>query len=142
MAAVTSIIAGIGVAAGLAGTAVQYSGQRKAEKAQKKAAELQANRDRRSQIRQAMLARSRALSAGAATGSFFGSSLQGGLGSLSSQTATNLAGINQGQEIGAQISSGNSMANLGGAISSLGGAVVQNSQTIGRVGQYVGGKIN
>lgn len=140
MAALSTIIAGIGVAGGLAGTFIQYSGQKKAEEAQQRMADLEARRQTREQYRQAQIARAQALSAGVAGNAQTSSSVQGGMGSASSQAAYNVQGIQNSREIGRQISAGNQMANMGAMVSSLGGAVVNMSGTLGRIGEYVAGQ--
>lgn len=130
-------IAAAGVAAQVAGTVIQAQGQRKAAEAQKKQQALQANRDRRAQIRQAQAGRAAALSAGGANGVNFGdSSIQGGIGGINSQATANIGDIGVGEGLGARYSAGMSQANLGSAISSVGGMLVGNAQTIGRVGTY------
>lgn len=140
MAALSTIIAGIGVAGSIGGTLMQYSGMKKAEEAQQRMADLEAKRQSREQYRQAQIARAQALSAGVSAGAQDSSSVRGGMGSATSQAAYNVQGIQNSREIGRQISAGNQMANMGGMISSLGGAVVNMSGTLGRIGEYVAGQ--
>ena len=52
MAAISTIIAGVGLAAGVAGAAVQYSGQRKAAKAAQRAENLREAQSRLESTRQ------------------------------------------------------------------------------------------
>lgn len=136
MASISTIIAAIGVGTGVVGTVIQYQGMKKAEEAKKKAADLEAKRARREQLRQVQIARAQALSQSVSSNASLGSSVQGGMGSASSQGAYNIQGINQGQEIGAQITQGNQQANLGATIGSLGGAIVQSSNIFGKIGTY------
>lgn len=133
--------AGVGGMAGLAGTALavggtimQYSGQRKAQRGARQAEALrlrqmnvQAQRERRQTMRQAIIARSQALSQAEAQGASGGSGILGGLGNVASQAGDNLASIGMSQQIGqgmfganSLISSGQTMANLGGTIAGIG----------------------
>lgn len=151
MAAISTIIAAVGVGAAVAGTATSYVGQRKQEKALARADqirerqnELEAARARRQQIREAQLMRARALVAGSNQGGQFGSGLAGGTGAIASNTAYNLQGINQGLDISRQMGSANrdyaaggQLASLGGNISNLGGMLYSNSQSFGRVATYL-----
>lgn len=136
MAAISTVIAAIGVAAGIAGTVVQYGAMQKAEKKREELANLDALRQKREQVRKVQIARAQALAAGVAAGTQDSSSVQGGMGSASSQGAYNIQGISQSRQIGSQISSANQQANFGAALSSLGGAVVNMSDTLGRIGEY------
>lgn len=151
MAAISTIIAGVGIAASVAGTAVSYMGQRSAVKASERAEairkrqmDLEAQRERRSAVRQSILARAQTLTAGTQMGAGAGSGVAGGLGSLSSQLAGNIRNINQGQQLGTQMfganadmARGQGMASMGAGISSLGGTLVNNAGTFGRVGTYM-----
>jgi len=130
----------LALAATAVGVGVQVKGQRDAAKAsrrsealRKRQADLESSRERRKVVRQAVIARSQALSGATAQGSQGGSGLQGTMGHISSQSSSNLLGINQGQEIGAgifkansDIASGQSMSALGSGISSLGQMGVSN----------------
>lgn len=153
MAAISTIVAGIGIAAGVAGTVVQMKGAKDAQKGQERAEklrqqqmELEAQRERRNIIRQTLQARATALSNASAQGAEGGSGLQGGYGQIQSQGGNAMIATNENQAIGQQmfsaqrqISRGNSMSATGSGISSLGGALVQNSDTIGRIGNYAFG---
>jgi len=147
---VAGTIGAIGTVAGIAGTALQYAGSKKAQKGAERAEKLresqmalEGTRSRRQILRQALVARSDALSSATAQGAAQGSGLQGGLAQISGQTNTNLTGVNQSQQLGGEmfaanrtISSGQSMQATGSGISSLGGALVKNQETIGRVVEY------
>lgn len=153
MAAISTIIAGIGVAAGLAGTAVSVGAanasaeaSKSAERLREKQMNLELARQRRQAIRASLRARSEALTNATAQGAQGGSGLPGGYGQIGQQTGSNLQGISQAGEIGAGIfeanrdsASAQSLAAFGGGISSFGDAIVNNATTIGRVATYASG---
>ena len=150
MVAFTTLIAAAGVAAGIAGTAMQVSGQNKANKAAKRAESireaqmnLESARQRRDVIRKMNLARAEAVSSAETQGTSSSSGLSGGLASIGAQGGSATLAINQNQQLGAemfaanrQAASGNSMASFGNGLSSLGGALVNNASTIGKIGTY------
>lgn len=152
MAAISTIIAGIGLAVGVAGTAVQVIGANQQAAAAKRAEDLrerqmnlEAQRQRRQAIRNALRARSIALTSATSQNAEGGSGLQGGFAQIGQQLGSNLQGINQSTEIGAGIFQANrdsagasSLVSFGSGLSSLGGALVQNSETLGRVGTFFG----
>lgn len=153
MAAFSSIIAGVGLAAGLAGTAVQYMGQKTAQKGAERAERLREaqmnldnQRSRRQIIRQAVAARATSLSNSTSQGAQESSGGIGGQQQITSEAGQSILSNNQNQQLGQgmfaanrQISAGNSQASLGSGISSLGGSLVNNSEMIGRIGQYAFG---
>ena len=134
MAVFSSIAATLSAVAGLAGTAVsavgaiqQAKGAKRAEAIRKKQMDLEADRNRRASIRQAIIARATASSNANAQGAGEGSGLAGGLSGISNQNAQNQQGINQGQQLGTQmfgaqrqISSGQTLGSIGGAIQGFG----------------------
>lgn len=140
----------IGALTGIAGTAMQYAGSQKAQEGQERAEKLreaqmtiESTRQKRQIIRQALVARSDALTAATSQGAAQGSGLQGGLAQIGGQANTNLTGVNQSQQLGQEmfaanrtISRGQTMQSTGSGLSSLGGALVKNQETIGRVGAY------
>lgn len=150
MAAFSTLIAAAGIAAGAAGTALQVAGSRKAQKGAQRAEKLreaqmnlETTRSNRQIIRQANLARATALSNATSQGAQLGSGLAGGLSQISGQSGTSILANNQNQQLGVgmfdanrQISAGNSLAATGSGISSLGSGLVQNSETIARIGNY------
>lgn len=152
MAALTTIIAGIGLAVGAAGTVAQVSAANKqadaaerAERLREKQMNLEAMRSRRAAIRNSLRARSLALTSATAQGAQFGSGLPGGFGQIGQQTGENITGINQGQEIGAGIfdanadyASAGALAAFGSGLSSLGGSLISNAGTISRIGTFFG----
>lgn len=165
MAAFTSIIAaaGLGLAAG--GLALNYTSSQKMAKSQeesialqrrqdeerRKAMELDAARRKREMIRQALAARSRALSVATAQNAGAGTGLQGAYGGIQGRTGVNLLGVDQNLEIGrtmfglqAGISEANasaarwgSMAQTGAGLTSLGGSLIKNMDAISRIGSTV-----
>ena len=153
MAAISTIIAGAGLALGAVGAGVQYAGQRRAqagaeraERLRKAQADLETQRQRRNIVRQTVQARAAALSNAATQGAIDGSGLQGGYGQIQGQGGNAMVAVQQNQDIGAgmfaanrQISGGQSQASLGSGLSSLGGGLVSNSETIGRIGNYAFG---
>lgn len=152
MAAFSSIIAGIGAATTLAGTAVGVVGQmqsisasKKAEKLRKQQMDLDSARERREIARRAILARSQALTAGADQGATYGSGLAGGLAQITGEQARSTVAVNQNQTIGAGIfranaqrAQGESIQSFGQGLQGFGGMLMDNSQLFGRVGAYYG----
>lgn len=166
MAALSTIIAGIGVAASVAGTVGGFYASQQQASAQKKALAAQAEAERQRQIamnldaqrkkreiaRQAQAARAQALAVTNAQGASQGSGLEGAYGAISGQTGVNALGVSQNQEIGNNIFAANravgaaqmdaadaqGMGAMFSGISSLGGALVKNSGTIGKIGEYYG----
>lgn len=153
MAAFSSIIAAAGLAAGAAGSAIQFAGQRKAQAGAEKAERLreaQMNlenaRSRRQIVRQALVARGQALTGATAQGAQDSSGALGGQQQITSESGQSTLAVNQNQQLGQgmfsanrQISAGNSQASFGSGLSSLGGGLVQNSEIIGRIGNYAFG---
>lgn len=147
MAVFSSIAAALTTIAGVAGTAVsaigaytQAKGAKKAEDIRQKQMDLQAQRDRRSSVRQALMARATASSNATAQGADQGSGLAGGLSSISGQNGRNIQGINQGQELGTQmfnaqrqISNGQTLGSIGGAIQGFGDFFSQGFEQNSRV---------
>lgn len=154
MAAFSSVIAAAGIAAGAVGTGLQVVGQRKAQKGAERAERLreaqmnlETNRSNRQILRQTLAARATAISNASAQGAMEGSGLQGGLSQIQSQGTSATLASNQNREIGAgmfganrQISQGNSLSATGSGLSSLGNGLVNNSETIGRIGNYFTGR--
>ena len=154
MAAFSTLIAAAGLGLGAVGTAVQYAGQRRAQAGAERAEKIreaqmtiESTRERRNIVRQAVAARAAALSNATAQGAQDSSGLAGGLSQITNQAGSAAVASAQNQGLGygmfaanRQISQGNSQASLGSGISSLGGALVQNSQTIGRIGTYAFGR--
>lgn len=157
MAAFTTIAAGIGAVATLGGLALQAAGvgvqmdaankqseaSQRAERLRAQQLSLESARQRRQALRNAIRARSVALSASTAAGASTGSGAAGGLGQIASQAGTNVQGINQGQEIGTNIFKANAdeaaaggQAAFGSGLSSFGGVLISNASSIGSIGEY------
>lgn len=138
-AALTAITGVVGTAVGAIGSLQQAKGMKRAEAVREKQMNLQAAREKRASIRESVIARAQATSNATAQGADQGSGLAGGLGQISSQNASNIQGISQGQELGRemfaanrQIARGQTMGSIGGAIQGLGsyiaGAFEQNNR--------------
>lgn len=166
MAALTTIIAAVGIAAGIAGTAVSYMGaqeqadankkmqaeQKKQEALRQQQMNLEAMRKKREIVRQANFARASSLSTATNQGGAESSGFQGALATISGNAGRGSLATSQNQQLGndmfasnarmagfmGQAQSGASMASMGSGISSLGGALTQNAGTISQVGQYYG----
>lgn len=150
------LLTGASLALGAIGTGVQVRGQQIAsaasdrlEKLREKQMNLESARMRRQTVREAIMARSTALSNATAQGAEGGSGLQGGYGQISGQMNRNIQGINQSQEIGTQmfrenaaVARGQSMSNMGSSISGFGGMVANNAQQLTRLGRYYSGYNN
>lgn len=150
MALISTIVAGIGIAASVAGSVVSYRAQQSQARQQRAAVAVQAaaqerveqnrvtqmnldaSRRKREVFRQQQLARAAALSTAAAQGAQDGSGVGGAFGGIAGQSGVNYLGISQNQEIGNNIADANRMSrgannayNLAGASggASLGGAI-------------------
>jgi hypothetical protein len=167
MAAISTLIAGLGLALGAVGTLTQMRAQRQQAAAQRRQLEAQmraeeerrrqmnldAQRRKRQEIRQAQVARANALAVATGQGAGEGSVMAGAEGGIFGQRNTNLVGINQNQEIGNRIfdynaeagRAGIAMANagstaaMGSGLTSLGGALVRSSGTLGSIGRSLFG---
>ena len=151
MAAFTSIVTGLALAATAVGTVTQVNAANQAAKASQRAEklrerqmELESNRQRRQIVRNMIRARSQALATTTAQGASGGSGLSGAYGQIGQQGGENLVGVNQAQQIGAGIFKANrdiagaeSLAAFGGGLSSLGGAIFSNAEGIGRIGTFL-----
>lgn len=153
MAAFSTLIGAVGAAATAVGVGTQVVGAVQAARGEKKAEalreaqmNLESRRERRNIVRQAALARASAVTSAQSQGAQDGSGLQGGLSQITSQAGNATVATNQNNQLGSamfganrMISSGNTMASIGGGISSLGGSLVQNSEMLGRLGNYAFG---
>jgi hypothetical protein len=130
----------------------EIKAQQNAEASREQAQNLDAQRKRREAIRQGTIARGQALATGTNEGAGYGSGVQGALAGITEQTAYNVAGINENQQIGSQIFGYNRQAfaakrqeadagtigAIGGGLSSLGNAFMRNTGNINKVGNYFG----
>lgn len=153
-AALSLGLGALGLAAQVAGTVVQAQGfaqqadaSRRAEALRERQMNLESSRQRRQTIRNAIRARSLALTAATAQGASSGSGLPGGYGQIGGATARNIQGVNQAQEISSGIFRANSdmagaqeLTSFGGGLSSLGGALFSASPTIGKLTQFGSGQ--
>lgn len=162
MAAFSSIAIGLGVAASVAGVGYSAISTNKAAKEQKAAStraenarqqqnELDAMRRRRQAVRQAMLARSQAVSAGVNQGaSLQGSGVLAGAGNAYATGQQNQQTITAGQLLGNQVfdanrayasatARGQQGAAWGNALANIGGMLISNAGTINRLGGGFGG---
>lgn len=164
MAAVSSIIAAVGVAAAVAGTGAQLYGSMQqaeaqkrnaalsqaAESQRKRAMDLDSSRKQLGIVREQQMMRSQALANATSQGAQFGSGLQGGYGQIQGQGGEALAGAQQNQEIGTtlfninaqkgrndqQISSAGTAASFGSGISTLGGIAVKDAGVVAKIGGW------
>lgn len=161
MAAFTTIAAGIAAVATVGGLALQAAGvgvqmdaadkqakaSQRAEQLRERQMNLESARQRRQALRNAIRARSVALSASTAAGGTGSSGQAGGLGQITNQGADNVRAVNQAEEVGSgifranqDIAAAGGQAAFGQGLSSLGGSLISNSGTIGSIGQYMSGK--
>lgn len=156
---ITTAITAIGVIAGIYGgvkqrqevkkaNADRKAGEDRANAARKRQADLEAMRARRQQLRESMAQRANILSSATVGGAQFGSGAITGAGNQTSAAAGNIQGINQGQELGAEIFAGQAQASAaqpgtsGQAWQSIGGALVSAAPAFGRIGNFIGGQSN
>lgn len=146
----STIASAVGVASGIAGTALNYVGQKKqhaalekAERARERQMRLDATRQRRQIIREAIMARSTALSNATAQGAEGGSGVQGGMAQIAGEAARGLTYTNQSESLGATIFSANreaargaTLSSMGGGLTSLGGSLMDAAPGFGRLSEY------
>lgn len=160
MAAISTIIAAVGLGIAAAGTAMSIRGQqqqakyakqslaaqRQAEEIRRQQMNLDAIRRRREIARQSQLAQAQALAIGTAQGTS-GSGLEGALAGISGQAGVATQGSVQAQDLGNRIFDANAMASyyqgkgadaqsftaIGSSLSSLGGGIIKNQDTIGNL---------
>lgn len=149
----TAIATGIGLAISAIGLGVQVDAagdaakaQQKAEAARKKQMELDALRRRREAIREAIAARSLALSNATAQGAAEGSGLLGGYAQIAGQAGRNILATNQNVELGNQIYDANSQyasaqsrSSIGGGMVDIGKTVLNNNKKIAQIGDTLFG---
>lgn len=153
MAAVTTVIAAIGLGVAAVGAGVQAYGtmqqseaSQKAEKLRNRQMNLDAQRKRREAIRQMILNQAQAKSNAAVQGVAQGdSAVQGAIGQQANSAAQNTTAINQSQQIGQGIFNANKdyaggqvTSAWGQNITSVGASMMGNSETISRVGATSG----
>lgn len=149
-AAVISATAAVAGAAVTGYSAIQNSKQasqaanisQQQEALRKRQLELDNRRRTVQLIREAQANRARAVSGATNRGIQTSSALEGGLGSIASQSGSNLLAQNQNYQIGtqlfdlnAQLSGVRGQSAINGAIGDFGKTLFANSQAIGRIGQ-------
>lgn len=158
MAAFSSLALGLGAATSIAGTVIGASAQSKMSEQQRAASEraenarqqqmaLDADRRRRQAFREALLARSTALTVGTAQNASQGSGVAGGMAQTTASGLQNQQTIGSAEFIGSQIfdanrdyaaatARGQSRMAWAGALSSFGNMMMSNAGTINRLGTY------
>lgn len=120
MAVAAAVVGAVSGVVGAVGAVRSAKAQRQVQAAQQRQQTLSTQRSRRQAIRQAQIARAGAVSAGANLGGLFGSSLQGGLTSASSQLGGGLGFSSQMSGLSANINTAQRSAARWGTISQLG----------------------
>jgi hypothetical protein len=120
----------------------------KEEDARQKSANLDALRRQRAVVREMQQQRALALSNATTQGASAGSGLQGAFASIQGEGQTNIAGIQQQNDLGNQVFAANrqqrraeTRGSLGEGISTLGGSLVKNAGTISSIGTSVGNSL-
>lgn len=136
---VGAVSAIVGTGLSVFSTIQQSKAQKKARREQESEARRQARRQRRRIIREQRIRRAESLNVGTQVGATGSSSLAGGLGSLSSQAAGRVQGVNAQEEFSLTMSGLNQrMANaqllgqIGQGAARFGSALVRNRQQIGQ----------
>lgn len=146
--AIATTAEGVGATAALAGAGtnlygniVQAQASREAEAIRMQQMRITADRERRQTIRNAMQARSNAVSAGVAQGAFEGSGLAGGVAQVTSDSAQRVGDSNVNENLGAQLfsanaalSQGRSISGIGGGLGTFGGVLASKANALGRIG--------
>lgn len=156
-------LAGAGIGAQIAGAKQsndaqkqEIAAQQQSEAIRQQGMNLDAQRKRREQVRQGMLAQSQALTAGANSGAQYSSGVAGAVAGAGEQAQYNVLGTNEAQGIGNQLFQSNrnifaaksrqadaaSLSATGSGLSSLGGALLGNIGSINRIGGAFSGKVN
>lgn len=142
MAVAGLILSAIGVGVSVYGQIQGAKAQKDAEKQRQKQLNLDAARQRRTAVRNAIWAKSQALSTATSQGANFGSGVPGAYGQIEGRTGNELEASGQNQEIGNNIFAANRRAynasiisDFGSGLTSLGGLFMQDAGTFKRVGQ-------
>jgi len=130
MSAAVSIV---GSVLGFIGMQKQEAATEKAEDARKQQMNLDVQRKRREALRQAMLARSVALSNATNQGAQFGSGLAGGLAQITSAGNRNVNALNQDKQLGNTIFDANKEYAQGGMLAGFGSSLSNASNALGRM---------
>jgi hypothetical protein len=136
------IISAIGLGVQTIGQIQQTKAMKQAEAQRQKQANLEATRQRRDIVRNAIMARSTAVSNAANQGAQYGSGLPGGIGQIEGRAGNQQVASEQNQEIGNNIFAANKkyynasvLTDIGGGLSSLGNMFMSQAATFQRVGQ-------
>lgn len=158
MAALSTALVAVGVAASIGGSVMQYQAQQEAQDAQnvqntirQDAMRNDANRRRREIVRQAALARATTLATATNQGAAApgGSAVPGSYGQITGMELRDLNAVNTSETQGNQMFAlnrqvdsayrgaalGGTVAGIGGSIQSLGGAIQATGRTFNSVGQ-------
>lgn len=147
----TTIIGAVGLGLSGLSTVQQVSAQREASEAQNRAenirkaqVDMEAQRQRRSAIRQAQVAQATATQTATNQGAAQGSGLQGGLAQISGQMGDRISNVNISQglsdnmfEANAQRDQALGRANTWNAVGNMGNRITDNRETIGRVSGFL-----
>ena len=132
-----------GSLAGVAGTLISYSAQKKAEKLRQAQLTLETQRQKMQVVRDANRQRAIALSSATAQGSQLGSGLAGATSQITGQQNSLTQGINQSYQIGQGMFKANSMdaagrmiSGLGSGLSSLAGSLTDSQERMRRLNEY------
>lgn len=113
----------VGAIIGAVGQMQQAKAAQKAEKARERMMNLDVQRKKREALRQAVMARSVALSNATAQGAQAGSGLQGGYGQIGGDAARNLNALEQDKQLGKQVFSANRAYAQGGMLAGIGNGI-------------------
>jgi hypothetical protein len=138
--AVGAIFSLVGIGMQVYGQIAQANALKRQTALQEKQMNLEADRQRRDIIRNAIMARAIAQTNAANQGALFGSGLQGGYGQIAGRSGNQIVATNQNQEIGQgifkaqrQYYNASIISSFGSGLSSLGNMFMQNAGTINRV---------
>jgi hypothetical protein len=135
--AITAAATLVGTGVQVAGMAKQEAAQEKAEKAREQQMNLDMQRKRRETMRQAVLARSTALTNANAQGAQQGSGLQGGLAQITGAEYRNVGGLRQDQALGKEVFEANRDYAFGQMITGFGSAMTNSASAMGRLGAKI-----
>jgi hypothetical protein len=127
----------VGTGVQVAGMAKQEAAQEKAEKAREQQMNLDMQRKRRETMRQAVLARSTALTNASTQGAQSSSGLQGGLAQITGNEYRNIGALGQDQQLGKEVFAANRDYAFGQMISGFGSAISSSASAMGRLGAKI-----
>lgn len=136
-------------------SAESVAAQKRAERARRRQAQLQHDRERRSALRRAIIARSEAVSRiGGAGAGFDSSALGGATGAIQSELGSQVSAINQNLDLGEEVFAANeaaavagdrfnrarSQVGVGGTIGNIGSTISANFDALNRIGTSFAGR--